>query len=247
MDASVQPPSYAVHISGSEAGSALRETEASRLRPRQPGSAPPPSAAQQQSAAAAAAAAAAEKRAAARAAMPSVGCSTPDEQSALLQLLQHQACGLQAAAAGAQADGGAAAAAPAVAAVVADLSHSCIAYCSHQLTSQQWTLLLGLLRDALARCSAALAAAAASVAAAVCAAAGEIAVGADMRSPAVALQFFRRLKLKGVLERSEKVRRHWEGAFPQIVEVGDLAAAVQQLAWCRTVERSIQPWQLCLH
>ncbi|KAL4457478.1 hypothetical protein ABPG75_012343 [Micractinium tetrahymenae] len=206
VDVSVQPPSYAIHISGSAAGSALRETEASRLRPRQPGSVPPPSAAQQQSAAAAAAAAAAEKRAAASAAMPPVGCCTPEEQAALLQLLQHQARGLKAALAAARKDGSAAAAPPAAAAAVAGLAHSCVAYCSQQLTSQHWSILLELLRDAFAQCSAALAAAAARVAAAVCAGASEIAVGADMQSPAVALQFFRRLKLKGVLERSDKAR-----------------------------------------
>lgn len=205
VDVTVQPPSYAIHISGSAEGSALRETEASRLRPRQPGSARPPSAAQQQSAAAAAAAAAAEKRAAASAAMPPVGCCTADEQAALLQLLQHQASGLQVATATARAGASAPAATPAVAAAIAELSHSCIAYCGPQLTSQQWALLLEALRAAFAQCSAALAAAAARVAGAVCAAAAEIAVGADMQSPAVALQFFRRLKLKGVLERSDKV------------------------------------------
>lgn len=131
-----------------------------------------------------------------------MGCCTAEERSALLQLLQHQGLGLQAAAAGA---GDAPAVPPAIAAAAAQLSHSCLAYCSQQLTTQQWALLLCVLRGAFAQCTAALAAAAARVAGAVCAAASEIAVGADMQSPAVALQFFRRLKLKGVLERSDKV------------------------------------------
>ena len=146
--------------------------------------------------------------------MQPAGVCTPEEQAALLQLLQHQARGVRAAAAAARASAASTGTgdrpeplpAPEVAAAAASLLHSGISYCAQQLTGQQWALLLEQLRSAFSQCSASLAAAAARVAAAVSGAAGEIAVGADMQSPAVALQFFRRLKLKGVLERSQKVK-----------------------------------------
>lgn len=206
VDVSVQPPSYSIHFPAVP-DSAHRETEASRLCPRQPGMPPPPSAAQQASAAAAAAAAAAERRAAAGAAMAPVGSCTEEEQVALLQLLQHQARGMRAAAAAARAEGSAAPdPAPEVAAAMASLMHSAVAYCGPSLSQQHWSQLLEQLRGAFALCSDALSAAAGRVAAAVALAAGEIAVGADMSAAAVALQFFRRLSLKGVLQRSDKVR-----------------------------------------
>ena len=219
MDVSVEPPSYGIQFTSSS-GSGFRETEASRLRPRQPGTAaPPPPAAVQPAApaaAAAAAAAAADQRAAGGSGLPPAGFCTPEEQTALLQVLQHQIRGVRAAAAAARAEAlsaaadpprpaATAAAAPAVLAALAPLLHSSVAYCSQQLTAQHWEGVLEQLRAAFAQCSAALAAAAGRVAATVSAAAGEVAVGADMQSPAVALQFFRRLKLKGVLERSAKV------------------------------------------
>ena len=204
VDTSVQPPSYGVKFDGA----AYRETEASRLRPRQPGAAPPPSAVP--------AAAAAERQAAGASALPPAGSCTAEEQAALVQLLQHQARGAKGAAAAARLEAAAGAARasaeptpPAVAAAVAALLHAAVAYASQQLSQQQWGLLLEQLRAAFGQCAAALSAAAGQVAATVCAAAAEIAVGADMQSPAVALQFFRRLKLRGVLERSAKVGGSW--------------------------------------
>lgn len=202
VDVTVQPPSYSIQFSSGS----HRETEAARLRPRQAGEPAPASEAQLAAAATAAASAAAERRAAAGAAMALAGCCTPEEQAALLQLLQHQVRGVRAAAAAARAEAGCAPdPTPGVAAAVAALLHSSVAFCGQQLTQQHWALLLEQLRAALAQCTVRLAAAAARVSAAVSAAAGEIAVGADMSSPAVAIQFFRRLGLKGVLQRSAKV------------------------------------------
>ncbi|KAL4857852.1 3-hydroxyisobutyryl-CoA hydrolase [Chlorella vulgaris] len=218
IDLSVQPPSYSIQIPSSSSNG-HRETEGSRLAARQPGSSPPAAAAAADDAAPAAAAAAAlaaEKRAAGGSTLPAAGCCTADEQGVLLQLLQHQARGAKAALSAARAVAAAAAAAdsrpaeavsPAVAAAVVGLLHAGVAYAGQQLSQQQWTLLLDQLRLAFAHCSAALAAAAARVAGTVCAAAASIAVGADMQSPALALQFFRRLRVRGVLERSAKAQQ----------------------------------------
>jgi hypothetical protein len=201
VDVSVSPPSFGVSFGG---GGSYRETEASRLQPRKPGVPPPPPTA-------AASAAAAELRAAGGAGLPPAGCSTETERAALLQLLQHQGRGVRAAVAAARAEAATGAAAQRgeavpihVSAAMAGLARAALAYAAPELTSQHWTLVLEQLREALARCVAALEAAAARLAAALCAAAAAVAGSAELQSPALALQFFRRLRLRGVLERSAK-------------------------------------------
>lgn len=194
VDVTHDPPSYGVELpSGS-----VRETEAHRLQRRQPGASPPPA---EPAAPAAAAAAAARAAAARQAAAPVFAAphSTEAERAALLAAVEAQ---LGAAAAAAAGEG--LPATPALRAAHAELALRGLAYCWQQLSSRQWELLLGALKAGLGGCATQLEELACQEAAAAAQSAVAVA-GADLGGPRGALQFWRRLQQKGVVERSQKV------------------------------------------
>jgi hypothetical protein len=190
VDTSHHPPSFTIELQGG----IFRETEAPRLQPRLPGSAAPatssPGPATPQA-----------QRAAAPAATFAVPLSMASEREALLVAVEGQ---LHPAATSSPTAAAAAAGPEPPSAAVAELALRGLAYCWQQLSHRQWTLLLGALTSGLGSCCTQLEGLAGNVAAAVAQGAAAVA-GADLGPASAAVQFWRRLQQKGVVERSQKV------------------------------------------
>jgi hypothetical protein len=184
VDMSIQPPSYGIALAGG-----IRETESSRLRRRNPGEKAPPLMGPP-------------------AAILEPTCCAARELSALralvVELLAEWEHGTLATGRSQQGDGGAGPSSG-MEGALAEVTLRLLRHGWQQLTGQQWEQVLGMLVRVHSDCSWAVHEAAGSIGDAVTTAARELA-GQGMDTPSVALQFFRRLSLKGVLGRSEKVR-----------------------------------------
>ncbi|GAB4820968.1 hypothetical protein N2152v2_008014 [Parachlorella kessleri] len=217
VDTSHHPPSYSIQLPGGS----IRETEANRLQPRDPtsSSAPPAAsnAAPEPAVPGQEAAAAAPSKAAS---IPgsqgfTAPVSTEAERAALLAVIEAQ-WGSGAAtpagagqAAGSNRDSEAAGQSgppetgDAHAAATAELALRVIAYCWRQLSQSQWSLLLSALTSGCQSCCSLVEGLASEVAAALAHAAAAVA-GAELGSVQAAVQFWRRLQQKGVVEHSQK-------------------------------------------
>jgi hypothetical protein len=180
VDVSVQPPSYAVQLR-----SGHRETEGGRLRERREGEAAPPAG-----------------PAPGRHAMADHGfeCGAEERQALLALLRRRAAPESEAPGAGAGGGGGGGAAA-----ADAQVVRGAVGYCWRLFSEDDWRLALDHLQVAVQRGAEAVGAAADAVAGAVTASAAVVA-GVQFSSPALALQFFRRLVQRNVLQSSAKVR-----------------------------------------